>query len=69
MKAKIIAPITFIIGLAAGVVTGMLFAPHKGKVTRGKIKQSIEERKEDFEEKAMAAKAKAKLSHKASEKE
>jgi gas vesicle protein len=59
MKAKIIAPITFIIGLAAGVVTGMLFAPHKGKVTRGKIKQSIEERKEDFEEKAMAAKAKA----------
>lgn len=59
MKAKIIAPITLIGGLATGLAAGILLAPHKGTVTRGKIKQSMAENKERFEEKAMEAKAKA----------
>ncbi len=57
MKAKIIAPLT--VGLAVGALGGMLLAPHKGKVTRGKIKQSLEENKERLEEKAMEAQARA----------
>jgi gas vesicle protein len=41
----------FAVGAAAGAILGLLFAPHKGEVTRKKIAERGQDIKEDFKEK------------------
>lgn len=48
-----------IVGIAAGVVTGILTAPKSGKETRGDIKQKAGKLKKGADEKASKAKREA----------
>ncbi len=50
MKKTIAIPAAFITGTVAGSTLGILFAPHKGKITRNKIKNQMEKEKEKVEE-------------------
>ena len=56
MGSKTTAPLTFISGVVIGTTAGLLFAPHKGKVTRSKIKHQVENKKEMAEEKTEGVK-------------
>jgi gas vesicle protein len=42
--------LTFLVGAAAGVTAGLLFAPAKGKKTRRKLSTKANELKEDIKE-------------------
>lgn len=42
--------LTFLVGAAAGLTAGFLFAPDKGKKTRKKISNKAHELKEDLKE-------------------
>ena len=44
-------------GLVAGTVLGVLFAPHRGDITRRKIRRTMEDTTDRVREKAEALKA------------
>lgn len=60
MKKLLGTVFTFALGAAAGAVVGMLAAPHKGSLTRAKLKHKLEENMERGQERAYDLKHRAK---------
>jgi gas vesicle protein len=48
---KVLAPISFGLGLIIGAGASVLYAPHSGKITRNKIKNKYDEQLENLNEK------------------
>lgn len=53
MRTKILLPVSFLAGAAGGLAAGILWAPHKGSLTRAKLRNRLEAGKEEAEEKAL----------------
>lgn len=60
MKHMFKTILAFILGVAGGLLAGMLLAPHKGTITRAKLKTRMEEKKEHGLERAHVYRQRAK---------
>ena len=60
MKNKLLAPFALVLGAIGGLAVGVLIAPHKGTLTRSKLKNKLEEGKERSQERAHELREKAK---------
>lgn len=53
MRTRVLLPVSFLAGAAGGLAVGFLWAPHKGSLTRAKLRNRLEAGKEEAEEKAL----------------